>query len=378
MNTLFKYNEPVTGRDFIGRRKDIDLICNLLTSGESLVVYGEPGVGCKSLIRESLTKLKMQGTDFVVADIDLMRVRSTEDVLLRFADGVIKACASSPAQYRSIVEQCLQGTHFVFDQDQYDRSGAVISLNWLPDDIDMEKVFQLPSALSASRPSRLIVLVRQFQNVLFSEDADVILGLLEKVIERRDVRCPFVFTGSQYNRLREIFDVRRFFWRSVYRHTPSRIEASLMAEHVYSVFQAYGKVLQRDLVSSAAELLRCNPMYVNHLFSLVDSIAKGYITPNSVTDSMNVMLSIHRQEFLRNVYSLTDFQLRLLRAIVDGETRFSAAQVVDRYRLSSSANVKRLKDALVKKELVWFDEKDIPHIQDPLFEYWLRKEYFAD
>lgn len=378
MNTLFIYNEPVSGRDFIGRRKDIDLICNLLTTGDSLVVYGEPGVGCKSLVMESLTRLRRHMSDFLVADIDLMRVRTTEDVLLQFADGIIKSCASSPSQYREIVEESLQGTHFVFDQEIYDKAGTVVSLNWLPDEIDMAKVFELPSALSSMRHSRIVLLVRQFQNVLFSEDSDLILRSLEKVVERRDADCPFVFIGSQYNRLREIFDEKRYFWRSVFRLVPSKVDPLQIAEYVYSRFQAYGKVLQRDIVSSTAELLRCNLKYVNHLFSLVDSIAKGYITPNSITDSLSVMLSIYRPGFLRNVYGLTDFQLRMLKAIVDGETRFSAASVIDRYRLNSSANVKRLKDALVKKELVWFDDQDMPHIQDALFEYWLRKEYFAD
>ena len=378
MNTLFIYNEPVTGRAFVGRRKDIDLICNLLTTGEGIVVYGEPGIGCKSLVKESLTRLRMHKSDFSVADIDLSRVRTTEDVLVQFADGFIRACATSPSQYREIVEKFLQGTHFVFDQEQYDKSGCVVSLNWLPDEIDIAKVFELPSALSSYRQTRLIIQVREFQNILFPEDSELLLRHLERVIERRDTDCPFIFMGSQYNRLREIFDEKRYFWRSIFRLIPSRVEPTQIADYVNSAFQAYGKVLQRDVVSGTAELLRCNMRYVNHLFSLVDSIAKGYITPNLVTDSLGVMLSIYKPGFLRNVYSLTDFQLRMLRAIVDGETRLSAASVIDRYKLSSSANVKRLKDALVKKELVWFDDQDVPHIQDPLFEYWLRKEYFAD
>ena len=48
-----------------------------------------------------------------------------------------------------------------------------------------------------------------------------------------------------------------------------------------------------------------------------------------------------------------------------------------KYSLNSSANVRRLKDALMKKEILTFVGEDAkPVILDPLFEYWLRNYYF--
>ena len=38
--------------------------------------------------------------------------------------------------------------------------------------------------------------------------------------------------------------------------------------------------------------------------------------------------------------------------------------------------MRRLKDALCKKEIVFFDEEETPILLDPLFEYWVRKYYF--
>lgn len=64
-------------------------------------------------------------------------------------------------------------------------------------------------------------------------------------------------------------------------------------------------------------------------------------------------------------------------AVIDGETHLCSAAVIERYGLNSSANVERLKEALARKEIVWFDDSDVPHIEDVLFELWLRKEYFV-
>jgi hypothetical protein len=77
------------------------------------------------------------------------------------------------------------------------------------------------------------------------------------------------------------------------------------------------------------------------------------------------------------VDDLTDHQLSLVEAALDGVVRFSASDVIEKYELNSSANVRRVKDALKKKEVLTFNEKDEPEILDPLFEYWLRKHFFG-
>jgi hypothetical protein len=76
------------------------------------------------------------------------------------------------------------------------------------------------------------------------------------------------------------------------------------------------------------------------------------------------------------INDLTDHQLSLLRAVLDGVIKFSASDVIEKYRLNSSANVRRVKDALKKKEVLTFNEKDEPVILDPLFEYWVSNIYF--
>ena len=58
------------------------------------------------------------------------------------------------------------------------------------------------------------------------------------------------------------------------------------------------------------------------------------------------------------------------------DIRRTMSEVIDKYLLNSSANVRRVKDALKKKEVITFNEKDEPVVLDPLFEYWLRRTYF--
>ncbi len=74
--------------------------------------------------------------------------------------------------------------------------------------------------------------------------------------------------------------------------------------------------------------------------------------------------------------SLSRYQVYLLRAIFDGVSKVSSTEVIHRYRLNSSANVHRIKEALTKKEVIMFDAQDNPRIIDPVFRVWLDRFYF--
>ena len=93
-------------------------------------------------------------------------------------------------------------------------------------------------------------------------------------------------------------------------------------------------------------------------------------------EALKVIISIHEPRFNSIVNDLTDHQLSLLRAVLDGEVKFSSSEVIEKYHLNSSANVRRVKDALKKKEVITFNEKDEPVIIDPLFEYWVSNHFF--
>ena len=137
-----------------------------------------------------------------------------------------------------------------------------------------------------------------------------------------------------------------------------------------------GKVVERELIVGACELFRGQMWYLNHFTSICDNLTKGYINEGVLLQALKTLISIHEPRFISIVNDLTDHQLSLLRAALDGVTRFSSIDVIEKYRLNSSANVRRVKDALKKKEVLTFNDKDEPVILDPLFEYWVGKYYF--
>ena len=73
--------------------------------------------------------------------------------------------------------------------------------------------------------------------------------------------------------------------------------------------------------------------------------------------------------------NLSSYQLNFLRALVDGATELSSAEVINKYNLASSSNVAIIKKALIKKELIDTENRKIV-IADPVLKAWIKRELY--
>lgn len=377
MAGAFIYDKYVTGKNFIGRKMDCTILANLLEAGENVYVYGPPESGKMSLVQQTLFNMRMMGKQFVVGQLDLFNVRRTDDFLLRLGSAVIRSCASVPEEYADMVSRYLSGSHFVFDPMRFSTCGEVVSLNWTLDRNDMSAMLTLPQRVAQDRNQPYYMVISEFQNLMMAEDYEDLFKVMEEVMAQRprDVRSPYIMLGSQVNAMKYIFEEKRFFWRLVNSVQMQQIEDRDIIEHVVKGFASGGKVIERELVLGACRLFRWDMWRINHFFAICDSMSRGYINEAILMDALSAMIAIHEPHFKAVVNDLTDHQLSLLKAALDGVTRFSASDVIEKYALNSSANVRRVKDALRKKEVLTFNEKEEPVLLDPLFEYWMNKYY---
>jgi hypothetical protein len=377
----FIYSKYVTGKNFFGRRTDCTTLGNLLTQGEHVAIWGPPKSGKMSLIQQTLFNLRLQGKQFLVGQFSLLNIRKITDFLIRYGSTAIRTVASTPVEYAELVGKYLANTHFVFDPQRYSENDEVISLGWDLDDSDMDAILILPYRLAKDKGEMLFLIMDEFENIELTEDGDKVCRAMEKAIAemKKDPTpgCTLVMCGSMVNAMKSIFYEKHFFAMQVNKFPLHEIDQREIVDKIIKSFLSGGKVIDRDLLIGACTLFRNNIWYINHFASILDSLSKGYIMESTLLDALDELISIHEPRFTATVNSLTTFQISLLKAIVDGYTKFSSADVIKKYSLNSSANVKRLKDALMKKEIITFDEEDNPVILDPLFEYWVKKYFFG-
>lgn len=378
MDTPFPYAQYVTGKHFIGRKADVTLLGNLLSQGEHVAIYEPPKSGKTSLIQQALYTMRLGGRAFTVGQFSALNIRTPEDFLLRLGATVLKMVAFTTEEMRNLVQRYLMGTHFVFDPVAYSEHNQVISLNWELDGEDVLAMLRLPFRMAADRGDRMIMILDEFQCLSYLDNPDVILRPLDAVLREEQARrlFSFVFCGSGVNAMKSLFEGSRLFSRVVEHVKLSPIDEHEIVDHVQRGFLSSGKVVNQDLVVGACRLFKGNVWYINQFASICDSMSRGYIMEPMLIEALDCLISIHGPQFLSIVSNLTTHQISLLRATIEGNIRFSAADIIRKYGLNSSANVKRVKDALMKKEVLTFDENDVPSLEDPLFEYWVKKYYF--
>ncbi|MBO8453025.1 MAG: hypothetical protein IAC06_09130 [Bacteroidetes bacterium] len=378
MDIPFVYDRYVTNKDFAGRKSECLALTNLLSAGEHIVLSEPPKSGKKSLIQQAFFVMRLGGKIINAAVLDMFNLRSTEELLTRFGSTVIRSVSSSPDEYEDIVSRHLAGTHFVFDRERFAVSDEIVSLNWSPDMADMEAIFSLPFKIAEESGQALAVVLDEFQTILSVPEHETIIEAMESVFKARGkgTGCSYILSGSKVNAMKYIFRHRKYFYRMV-EHLPLlQISENDIIEHIRKGYLKGGKEIDKSLAIGVCRLFKGNIWYINHFSAICDSMSKGYINEGIMMDALKSLTSIHSPRFMAMVDSLTEHQIKFLRAVLDGITRFSSTDVIEKYRLNSSANVKRVKDALMKKEILTFNENDEPVILDPLFEYWVRKYYF--
>ena len=352
------------------------ILGNLLRQGVHVCFYDTAKSGKTSLLQHTLLQQRIHGWQFTVGQMSALNIRTTEQFLRRLGAVAIRSVASSPLEYSAIVEQYLGGTHFVFDREVFSRSDEILSLSWDIDETDIRAVLSLPQRLAADREVNLLLIIEEFQNLDFIEDSYHLFKIFESVIAEDNKGCTFIFSGSSYNAMQELFETKGLFYRRVEKFRLSPVDEKEIIDHVVKGFLSSGKVIDRDLLSGVCRMFRCNMFYINHFAAICDSRSKGYIMEPVLMDALGCLLSIHEPRFRETMNNLTTHQVNFLRAVIDGYKKFSTSEVIHRYALNSSANVKRVKDALMKKEILTFNDADEPFILDPLFEYWVKKYFF--
>lgn len=380
MDTPFPYSQYVTGKNFVGRKADITLLGNLLAAGEHIVLSEPPKTGKTSLVQQTLLTMKMQGKSFAVGQMSALNIRTAGELLLRMGSTVLRMAGTTPEDYAGIVGKYLAGTHFVFDPAAYRERGEVLSLGWDPDKADVAALFRFPFALAADRSTPMFLIIDEFQCVSLLEDPDAVLVPLNAAMKEARAAgqnaFSFILCGSGVNAMNRIFRSSLLFHRQVTHMKLSEIDDREMADHVMKGFLAGGKVITVELMMGACRLFRGHPWYINHFSAICNSMTKGYIMEPVLVDALGCLISVHEPRFQSVMNDLTTHQVNFLRAAAEGITRFSASDVIRKYDLHSSANVKRVKDALMKKEVLLFDDNDAPIFIDPLFEYWVKKFFF--
>lgn len=338
MQEGFSFDRIVTGREFFGREDDCAALEKAILSGENIALYSAPKEGKSSLVAQALRNLSIGGSKPLIKEIDAansLRVKDFEDKLAAAGLGGILDPSSD----------CLT---------------------------------QIFTRL-ASSDDRLVISIVNFQHLAILEESDALMrALRDTFLRTRGGRLCWILSGSQLNAMKELFVRSPFFRGGVTPMTLSPIPSEDIATFIRKNLDLSGKVMEKEDVDALISTLDGNIWYIRHYMSICDSLTRGYVTPAVISDAYEGLIATQLPWFRYMVSNLSCYQLRFLQALVreGGRCNFSSVRMLERYGLNSSANVVRVRQALMKKEIITESGRGELRVIDPLFRWWLEKYFF--
>jgi hypothetical protein len=370
MSNPFVFGSATSGEQFTDRVKDTQRLLANFTHGISSILISPRRWGKTSLVQK-VSKLA-RGKDIKVVNIDIFSCRNADDFYLLFATEVIKQTANKWEEWAENAKKFLSAmipkiSFGVDPQTDFSVSLDFSNIKFNDDLLD------LPQKIAKEKGFQVVVCIDEFQQVSEFSDHVHFQKKLRSVWQlQTDV--SYCLYGSKKHLMSELFSKQSMpFYKFGDVFFLQKICTEDWIPFICERFESTGKSISQDLAKKICDTVENHSSYVQQLawnvWVKTDNVASNEDVESAVTDLFNQNSMLYYQY----IDGLSGFQMNFLRALADGKnSEFTKSEILKNYQLGTSANVKRLKNALEKKELIDIAGK-IVTFNDPVFKRWFQK-----
>lgn len=284
-----------------------------------------------------------------IATLDIFGCRSPADFLTTYATAVIKAAGRKTDDWFRTARQFLSALapEITFGSDPMNQFSLRFGIKDLPQ--RTEDILNLPERIALQNKVRIVVCIDEFQQIGLFEDSLTFQKLLRSVWQHH-TQVSYCLYGSHKHRMNSIFQTSSApFYRFGDLFYLERIPREDWVSFIVSRFKATVKSISEVIAGRIADTADRYSYYVQQLASC---------EPTFIEQTVRL---IHRQ-------------MNFLHALADGLTSgFSEKSVLDRYDLTSSSHVIRVREALLQRDMILQPARGTVLLADPILKLWLQR-----
>jgi len=235
----------------------------------------------------------------------------------------------------------------------------------------------LAESIAIEKQLKLVICIDEFQNLSNFDDP---LGFQKKMRShwQQHQHVSYCLYGSKRHMMIEVFTHQSMpFYKFGDLIFLPKISTSNWKIFIQERFQSTNKMISEKQAEQIATLVENHPYYVQQLSQLCWFRTSLELSDDDIDLSMDSLVMQLSLLFLNITERLTTTQINYLKALIDGIRMLSSREVINTYHLGSSANVARIKQALINKEIIDDLAVGNPEILDPVYKYWLINYYFG-
>jgi AAA+ ATPase superfamily predicted ATPase len=372
-NKPFIFGVATSGDNFTDREKETARLLSNFRHGVNTVLISPRRWGKTSLVRKACRLA--QSDSLKVVYLDIFSCRSEEEFYDVFATAILKQTSSKWNEWAENTKLFLSRISPKISLGPDPMSDFSLSLELNPKSDDINEILQLPEKIAQKKGYNIVVCIDEFQQIAEFKDSRNFQKRLRTVwqLQKSVSYCLF---GSKKHLMNELFEKRNLpfykFGDAIYL---GKISTADWIEYICGRFEATEKQISKELAEKICRTVDNHSSYVQQLAWLVWIHTKEVATDQNFEDACQDIIDQNTPLFEKQTESLTAYQMNFLRAIINGvHKEFSTQDVLKKYQLGSSANVSIVKRALIKKELIETEKRQIV-IPDPVLEVWLKREF---
>lgn len=213
---------------------------------------------------------------------------------------------------------------------------------------------------------KVIIAIDEFQQILNYPEKNVEAVLRTVIQTLKNVH--FIFCGSNQKMMHQIFNnAKRPFYASTKNINLQKINKTIYSNFIQLQFNKYKIKIHPDDVQLILDLTDCHTYYTQRLCH--DIFALNHhktIKTELIYKTLNNILNDNENIYFQYRNLITTAQWNLLKAIAIEEKveQPFAQKFINKHNLGTPANVKRSLEALVEKELIYYNAS----IETPYYE----------
>lgn len=374
MNIPFAYGKIVENNDFTDRTEETSLLRNNFMSLTNTAIISPRRWGKSSLVAKAIKSVGEEQDDILFVKMNIFKTENPQEFYSTFAkrtmEGISSSAESLLTNAKDFIARLLPKLSISDPIGQYEIALGVDTKN---SPIE-EDILDLPQQIAQRKKKKVVVCIDEFQQIGEYSDALKFQKTLRSHWQTHS-DVAYILYGSKKHMMMNIFgEYNSPFYRFGDMMFLQKISNDEWQKYLVGRFKDTGKSITYALAKYLAEQVENHPYYVQQLAQYAWLRTTRTCSTTIVDNALQAMLDSLNLQFVNIMDSLTEKQRNFLCAVSNDVKNFSASDTLQRYKLGTSGNIRIIKEALKKRDLIDETGKGI-QIQDPIFKLWIIREY---
>jgi hypothetical protein len=375
MKTPFTFGKIVSDKDFTDRTKETERLVRNFTSFTNTILISPRRWGKSSLVSKAANLVSEKNKKIKICFIDLNNVRTEEEF---YHNLIIEVLRISSGKIETIINNSKKMLGKFIPTITISSSPEIsfkLALDWNEVKKEPTDILNFAEKLAVSSKCNYIICIDEFQNISEFENPEAFQKMLRAHWQKHQ-NVSYCIYGSKRHMLMDVFTSPSMpFYKFGDIVFLEKISKADWVTFIVRRFNETKKKISNAEAEIITDLTECHSYYVQQLaqqaWLRTENICREEIIKESFEDLV-LQLSMLFQSMTDN---LTNNQINFLKAVVNNAEQLSSMTTINEYQLGTSANVHKIKNSLITKEIVDVKNDSVEFL-DPLYRFWLKKYYF--